>query len=368
MKKVGIIGGGINGIFISWRLASLGYKVDLYEKEKILQQTSASSSKLLHGGIRYLEQGHIGLVRESLLNRSWWLKNAPDLCRPIEICMPIYQNSPRSALKLYAGALLYKILSGKHSLGPTSWRGKHKTKELFPEINNIGLNSSVSFYDAQMNESKLGSWVADNAKRSGCKIYEDTKVDKFDIEGNIYSDKLGHIEYDFVINAAGPWASEINLKNNIDSKFYLRLIRGSHIILNKKISRSYLFQEPTGTRVVFVLPYLEKTLIGTTEVPQDIDSDIKCSSDERDYLLKIFNDNFYDNVRIHDIHREFSGLRPIVSSHLENKESYFSFASRESKIELLGKLLTVYGGKWTTAPSLSERVVKKAVKFFKEGR
>ena len=103
-------------------------------------------------------------------------------------------------------------------------------------------------------------------------------------------------------------------------------------------------------------------------MPQDIDSDIKCSSDERDYLLKIFNDNFYDNVRIHDIHREFSGLRPIVSSHLENKESYFSFASRESKIELLGKLLTVYGGKWTTAPSLSERVVKKAVKFFKEGR
>ena len=99
--KVGIIGGGINGLFISWRLSSLGHKVQLYEAGKVLQQTSSSSSKLLHGGIRYLEHGHLGLVRESLLDRSWWLKNAPQHTRPIEICMPVYDNSPRSTVQAF---------------------------------------------------------------------------------------------------------------------------------------------------------------------------------------------------------------------------------------------------------------------------
>lgn len=359
MIKIGIIGGGINGLFISWQLGKLGYAVDLYESDQVLQKTSSSSSKLLHGGIRYLEQGHIGLVRESLLDRAWWLKNAPDFCKPIEICMPIYESSPRSALKLYAGAQLYRILAGSFSLGPTRWRNKNKTEQLFTDIDRSNLKSSVSFFDAQMDEKNLGAWVCSNAKNCDVNIYEHTKVDRFSPDGQIYSSQLGLKKYNFVINAAGPWAAQMNEDNNVDTKFYLRLIKGSHIILDQKVSGHYLFQESEGNRIVFVLPYLGQTLVGTTEVPQDIYEKITCSQEERDYLICIFNNNFINKVNESNIVQEFSGLRPIVGSHLRKMESYFSFASREAEIESVDRLLTIYGGKWTSAPSLSRKVVRK---------
>ena len=114
-----------------------------------------------------------------------------------------------------------------------------------------------------------------------------------------------------------------------------------------------------------MLPYLGKTLVGTTEVPQSIDSDIKCSDEERTFLLNVYNRNFSQFVSEKDIEQEFSGLRPVVASKSKRKEGYFSFASREAKLEISGKLLTVYGGKWTSAPSLSGKVVKKIIKIRK---
>ena len=357
--KVGIIGGGINGLFISWRLSSLGHKVQLYEAGKVLQQTSSSSSKLLHGGIRYLEHGHFGLVRESLLDRSWWLKNAPQHTWPVEICMPVYDNSPRSIVKLFIGALFYRILAGRHSLGPASWRGKKKTRELRSEIKNAGLNGSVTFYDAQMDEESLGNWVREKSIAAGTEIFERQRVERFTANGEIESSKFGRRQYDFIVNAAGPWAAQLNEQNKINTKFYLRLIRGSHLILDHKISGSYLFQEPKDGRVVFILPYLGKTLVGTTEVSQSLSEKTICSEEERQYLLNVYNSNFRRQVCHSNISSEFSGLRPIVASHLRLKESYFSVASREAEIEVVDKLITVYGGKWTSAPSLSEKVVRK---------
>jgi len=359
MSRVGIIGGGINGLFISWQLSLQGFNVELFESGDVLQQTSSASSKLLHGGIRYLEQGHLRLVRESLIDRAWWLKNASEFCHPIEICMPVFSDSPRSLFKLYAGATLYRLLAGRYSLGANAWVGHAETRERFPDLNPIHLLGSVSFYDAQMNEEKLGAWVAGEAKKSGVRIHEHTKVDGFTVNAEIFTSKFGSSKYDFIVNAAGPWAAKLNTINDIETNYYLRLIRGSHLILNRKVTGAFLFQEPTGDRVVFVLPYLGKTLVGTTEVPQSIDADIKCSDEERTCLLNVFNRNFSQLVSEKDIEQEFSGLRPIVASESKRKEGYFSFASREAKLEITEKLLTVYGGKWTSAPSLSRKVVKK---------
>ena len=357
--KIGIIGGGINGLFISWRLSSLGHTVELYEAGKVLQKTSASSSKLLHGGIRYLEHGHFGLVRESLLDRSWWLKNAPKHTRTIEICMPVYDNSSRSIFKIFAGAILYRILAGRHSLGPSSWRGKRKTEELQSEINREGLKGSVTFFDAQMDEENLGNWVKEKSVSEGTKILEEVKVDTFTTKGEIISSKFGSQQYDFVINAAGPWAAQMNEQNKVNTKYYLRLIRGSHLILDHKVSGFYLFQNPEDGRVVFVLPYLGKTLIGTTEVSQSLSEKIICTEEERQYLINIYNSNFKKQICSSNISSDFSGLRPIVASHLRLKESYFSVASREAEVEVIDKLITVYGGKWTSAPSLSKKVLGK---------
>jgi len=359
MSRVAIIGGGINGLFISWQLRLKGFEVELFESGDVLQQTSSASSKLLHGGIRYLEQGHLGLVRESLIDRAWWLKNAPEFCCPIEICMPVFRNSPRSLFKLYAGAVLYRLLAGRYSLGASSWIGQEQSRLRFPDLITAEILGSINFYDAQMNEAKLGAWVVKQAKSSGVKIYEKTKVNGFTANGEIITSRFGAESYDFIVNAAGPWAAKLNIDNNIETNHYLRLIRGSHILLDRNISGSFLFQEPSGDRVVFVLPYLGKTLVGTTEVSQSIDAAIKCSDEERAYLLDIFNRNFSQMASEKNIKQEFSGLRPIVTSKSERQEGYFSFASREAKLEVMGNLLTVYGGKWTSAPSLSRKVVKK---------
>jgi glycerol-3-phosphate dehydrogenase len=355
--KFGIIGGGINGLFISWRLSCLGHKVHIYEAGNVLQQTSSSSSKLLHGGIRYLEHGHFGLVRESLKDRAWWLKNVPKHTRRIEICMPVYNNSRRSIAKLYSGAILYRILAGSHSLGPTKWYGRNKTLQLRGEIKEKGLKGSVSFYDAQMDEQNLGNWVREKSIAAGTEIFEEERVERYSTSGEIKSLRFGHKQYDFIINATGPWAFEMNKLNNIESNYYLRLIRGSHLILDHKLSNSYLFQEPKDGRVVFIMPYLGKTLVGTTEVSQSLKEKIACSHEEREYLLNIYNSNFKHQISSSDISHEFSGLRPIVGYRHRAKESYFSHASREAEIEVMGKLVTVYGGKWTSAPSLSEKIV-----------
>ncbi len=366
MSRVGIIGGGINGLFISWQLRLQGFEVELFELGDVLQQTSSASSKLLHGGIRYLEQGHLGLVRESLKDRAWWLKNASEFCSPIEICMPVFRDSPRSLFKLYAGAFLYRLLAGRYSLGPSSWIGQEQSRLRFPDLVSSEILGSISFYDAQMNEEKLGTWVVKQAKKKGVKIFEKTKVNGFTTSGEITTSRFGTKRYDFIVNAAGPWAAQLNAANNIGTNHYLRLIRGSHLLLDRNISGSFLFQEPTSGRVVFVLPYLGKTLVGTTEVPQSINEVVKCSDEERNYLLDIFNKYFSEKVTEKNIEQEFSGLRPIVASKLKQQEGYFSFASREAKLEVTEDLLTVYGGKWTTAPSLSKKVVKKINNMRKE--
>ena len=358
--KVAIIGGGINGLFTAWKLSQNGFDVDLYDSDKVLSKTSSASSKLLHGGIRYLEQGHVSLVRESLIDRSWWLKNAPEYAKPINMIMPVYKNSPRSAIVLYTGALMYRILAGKYSLGPTKWRGRQKTNLKCPEINDSYLLGSVSLYDAQMDEQNLGNWVRQNAESSGVKIYEHQEVLRIATSGEIALNQ-GNRKYTFIVNAAGPWVSKLLDKSNINSKYNLTMIRGSHILINNKISNPYIFQEPLGKRIIFVVPYLNQTLIGTTEISQSIDDPIECSQEERRYLLNIYNTFFTNKININDIKTEFSGLRPIVTSNVNNGD--ISAASRECEIEIIDNLINIYGGKWTSAPSLSKKVVKKVIKL-----
>lgn len=355
--KIAIIGGGINGITSAWKLAANGYKVDLYEEKELLSQTSSSSSKLLHGGIRYLEYGHFGLVRQSLLDRHKWIKLAPQFCKPIKMLMPVYSNSQRSQFTLFFGAYLYRLLAGKYSLGPTSWHSRKNTEQLCPDINFSRLRGAISFYDAQMNEEKLGKWVQDKALQNGVNIFENTPITSFNKKGEIKVNNEVK-KYNFIVNATGPWAHSLNLKNDITTNYSLKLIRGSHLIVNKEISNPFIFQELEGKRIVFVLPYLGKTLIGTTEVEHDLSNEIICSDEERNYLMDLYNSKFTDQITKEDIIKEFSGLRPIISKNSKVTFNYIA-ASRESVLEVNKKVLTIYGGKWTSALSLSDELFLK---------
>tara|TARA_B100001057_G_C22866323_1_gene956634 strand:- start:3353 stop:4447 length:1095 start_codon:yes stop_codon:yes gene_type:complete len=351
--KIAIIGGGINGLFTAWKIAENDIDVDLFEADAVLSKTSSASSKLLHGGIRYLEQGHINLVRESLIDRDWWLKNAPQYAKKINMCMPVYSNNKRSKLVLYAGACLYNFLAGKYSLGPTKWHSKQNTINRFPEISYKNLKGSVTFFDAQMNESKLGNWVRCNAEKSGVKIHENHEVNKVKTNAEI-TIKNKNIKYDYVINTSGPWASELLRRSKIDSQFNLTMIRGSHLLINYELSSSYILQEPIGKRIIFVMPYLGQTLIGTTEIKQSLNEPVECSIAEREYLINIFNTYFTKTIKIEDIESEYSGIRPIVSKKIMSGN--YSSASREFEMETIDRLINIYGGKWTSAPSLSSKV------------
>jgi glycerol-3-phosphate dehydrogenase len=357
--SIAVIGGGINGIFSAWSLASHGYKVDLFEADKLLGKTSSASSKLLHGGIRYLEQGHLGLVRESLLDRAWWLENAPHATRPIEICMPVYRNSSRGLLKLFAGAKIYRLLAGKFSLGPSRLLKYNQLMKSYSELEHKNLIGAVTFYDGQMDEEKLGFWVRDRAIEAGVNIYEGEKVVSFSASGDLSTKSNEPKRYRLIINAAGPWAAKLNEQNNIDSRFSLDLVRGSHLLIDYKIEGSYLFQDPASKRVIYALDYFGNALVGTTEVMQENPNRAVCSNEERDFMIKIFNDHFNHNIGYKNIIREYSGLRPILSRKEKLCKHNFSRASREAEIEVVGKVLTIFGGKWTSSPSLSRKVLKK---------
>ena len=356
--KVAIIGGGINGIFTAWKLSEKGYQVDLFDSKSVLSQTSSSSSKLLHGGIRYLELGHFSLVRQSLVDRYWWYKNAQEYCTPFEMIIPIYLNSKRRALVVYLGAILYQFLAGKFSLGKSRWISKNEIKAN-GEISHKQLKAAVSFYDLQMDEDNLGHWVKDKAIKNGVHIFENTKISSFDDEGNLYLPNKKNSKYNYIINMTGPWAASLNKKNNINTPYDLNLIKGSHLLLDLKIKKYYLLQEKNGDRIVFIMPYKNLTLIGTTEVEQDINDKIECSNNERDYLLGIYNEFFNKKATKENINSSFSGLRPIVKKiNKINKKITSTKASREMVITKNNKLISLYGGKWTSAPSTALKIIK----------
>ena len=353
--KVAVVGGGINGLCCAWQLALKGASVEVIEKDKIMNQTSSASSKLLHGGLRYLENLEFSLVYESLRERNWWLKNVPELTNELNMILPVYNDGPRSKWIIKAGLLFYDILSGKANISKHQWISKEEIKLKCPDLKTKNLVGAFRFSDGQMDDYKLGMWVADRAKEDGVKIIEDSRVNKIDLNGNIIINDLAY-KFDRIVNTCGPWAHELIEKSNIEGQFKLDLVRGSHIIIKSEPDHAYFLQAENDGRIFFVLPYNGNTLIGTTEVRQALNQPIEPSKDEINYLLCEYNKYFVAEKNEDDIIKKFAGLRPLISSTKNPKD-----IKREYKIEIMGSLVNVYGGKWTTAMSLGRKVAKKVL-------
>lgn len=351
--RIAVIGGGINGIMTSWALVEAGHYVDLYEKNKLMMATSSASTKLLHGGLRYLEQGQFRLVYEALGERSWWVKAAPHLTKPIELILPVYNNSVRPAWKIKAGLVLYDFLAGSLNLGRHRWHTRDELIKMSPKLKPDGLAGGFTFYDAQMDDLNLGLWAAEQACNAGVLIHENTQVKKVDIDAGITING-NHIKYDFVINIAGPWAKQLLDRSDIKSINDLDLVRGSHIVIDELLDFGYLLQVPGEKRICFVLPYNGQTLVGTTEIRQTPNQLIECSDEEAVYLLNVYNYYFQASKKVSDISKRFSGVRPLIRSSEDTNK-----ASREYVIEKNGKLITVFGGKWTTSRALGAKVAKE---------
>ncbi|TLS69027.1 FAD-dependent oxidoreductase [Mariprofundus erugo] len=351
--RVGIVGGGINGLCAAWQLSLSGCDVTLFERGVLLAETSSASSKLLHGGLRYIENLELRLVREALQERGWWLEHVPAHTSRLEICLPVYRQGRRPAWQLKLGLMMYDRLAGSFGIGRHRSVLKEALKSSFPLLKYEGLSGAYLFYDGQMNEQKLGQWVIGQARAAGARLIEQCPVSRVGVDG-VIEHANGCDQFDLVVNVAGPWVCELNQVSGVNSHHQLDHVRGSHIVLGREVDRGYLLEVPGERRVFFVLPYDGQTLIGTTEVRQDLHDRVHCSCEERAYLLAAYNHYFSSPAGESDIVDEFAGLRPLISSANDPGR-----ATREYAIERCGQLVSVFGGKWTTARALAKKIVRE---------
>ncbi|HWR31225.1 MAG TPA: FAD-dependent oxidoreductase [Negativicutes bacterium] len=354
--NVGVVGGGINGLCCAWILAQSGHQVTLFERNRIMDATSRSSSKLLHGGIRYLENGELRLVREALRERDAWLAIMPDLAKPLPIIYPKYRWGKRQRWMLEMGFGLYGLLSGASTLPPAKWLDPNAVMEKIPDLRSSGLEGGFLYYDVQMDDYELGKWVASQCLGLGVKIREYTPVMSVAVDGTLKLVDGSSQMFERLLNVAGPWAENLLTNSDITPRYQLDLVRGSHLIINRDCLHSLILEVPHETRIFFVLPWQGKTLVGTTEVRQTLDDAIICSDQERQYLLEAYNCYFTTPISNHEVIETFAGLRPLLRS-ADNPGR----ASREYAIQRNENLTTVFGGKWTTARALAYKVQHKCL-------
>lgn len=200
-----------------------------------------------------------------------------------------------------------------------------------------------------MDDQALGLWVAEQAKQAGVNIAEHTEVTSLTQDGQITTANGATHAHDWLINVAGPWAQRLLQTSALDSPYQLDLVRGSHLILEAPCQKAYLLEAPNDRRIFFVLPWRGNTLVGTTEVRQTLNEPIACSPKEQSYLLNAWSHYFSDHQP--NVIDSFAGLRPLLRSAQDPSK-----ATREYAIHRTGKLVTVLGGKWTTAIALADKV------------
>ncbi|MFT5426412.1 MAG: glycerol-3-phosphate dehydrogenase [Gammaproteobacteria bacterium] len=357
--SVAIIGGGINGLCSAWLCAQQGMKVSLFEKETLMSQTSRCSSKLLHGGLRYLEYLQFSLVQESLRERKFWMDKVPELTNDVELIIPIYKKGIHNRWKYKLGLIFYDFLAGKNNLGKHRYLTKDEVVKIFPSIKEQGLTGAYGYHDGQMDDYELGLWVSKQLLSLGGTIRENTKVGSVTNQGEVKLVSGESIQFDCVVNACGPWAQELVTQSDINCDIKLKLVRGTHIIIPKISDKALYLEDKESKRLFFVLPYKGKMLVGTTEEVQDLARKIEPTKSEIDYLINAFNEYFVKTPISHnDIIESFAGARPLIleSSKLMNE------VSREYKIKCEHKLINVFGGKWTTSRKLGESVLIQVLK------
>jgi len=351
--KVAVVGGGINGLCTAWELAAKGHEVSLFERDELLGKTSSASSKLLHGGIRYLENLEFRLVKEALRERAWWLRHVPQYTSSLKLCLPVYRGGRRSPWKVKLGLMLYDYLASGDSIGRHEAVHLAQVPRCFPDLRTDGLRKIFTFFDGQMDEARLGAWAAEQARQAGVMFFLHTEVKAITPEGNAVL-AGEHRAFDQVVNVAGPWAEVLCKRSGLQGKQTLDLVRGSHLVLDRMHDCGYLLEVPGERRVFFVLPYQGKTLLGTTEVRQRFDEPVVCSDEEMTYLLAAYNHYFRHKVMARDVTGRFAGVRPLIRSASDPVR-----VSREYVIERQGRVVSVFGGKWTTARALARKTVKE---------
>lgn len=356
-----IVGGGINGTAIARAAALRGQNVLLVEKDDLASHTSSASSKLVHGGLRYLEYYEFRLVREALKEREILLATAPHIARPLRFVLP-HGPGMRPWWMVRAGLRLYDLLAWGSSL-PRSRSVRHGEADLRSPLKQQSGAPLGLYWDAWVDDSRLVALNAVDAAENGAEIATRTTLVSASREGDLWHASLSTgrtVAVSAIINAAGPWVADVlrdRLRESSTSR--VRLIKGSHIVVPRlyDADQAYILQQPDG-RVVFAVPYeAEFTLIGTTDIEVAAPEDARIEAEEAEYLCAAANLYFRSQVAPADIVWSYSGVRSLYDDGAENAQA----VTRDYHLELDedpgGKLLSVFGGKITTARALAEEAL-----------
>jgi len=367
-----VIGGGINGVAIARECAHAGRRTLLVEQHDFAAGTTSRSTRIIHGGLRYLEHGDIGQVRESLRERQWLLQRYPHLVRPLQFLLALDEKSRRSALAVRTGLWLYRKM-GRAELGIANGRAQADTLE---RLLDGGTRFSVfSFDDAQCEfpERLVAEWLVE-AMEAGAVARNHTQVLAVEIRngratGALLRDQLSgkeeRVKSTWIINATGPWADSLCQNSSIQTgNPMVGGVRGSHIVLPRFAGApaAAVYTEAVDGRPIFIIPWNEQLLVGTTEVPDGSDpGQAQPSADEIEYLLRSLL-RLFPRVRASrdDIHYAFAGVRPLPFSPTKNP----SAVSRKHYLhdhtaDGAAQMLSVIGGKLTTAGSLARECAAK---------
>ena len=368
-----IIGGGINGAGIAADAAGRGLKVLLAEAEDLAGATSSASSKLIHGGLRYLEQYAFRLVREALAEREVLLAKAPHIVWPLRFILPQVAGM-RPAPILRAGLFLYDHLSPRRTLGSSS--SIKLDLEAAGQPLSDGLTRGFAYWDCWVDDARLVVLNAIAARDKGAEILTRTPVTGLAVDGALWRVTLGRgssrrmVMARSIVNAAGPWVQSVAgmaLANRNYPPPQVRLVKGSHIVVPRieGANDAYIFQN-IDSRVVFALPFEGAfTLIGTTDTPFSGDPrDVVVTSEDQDYLLTVANRFFRAPISRSDIVWQFAGVRPLDDDGSDNPSAVSRDYRLELDVEAGPPLLHVIGGKITTYRRLAEGAVNLLQPYF----
>jgi glycerol-3-phosphate dehydrogenase len=363
-----IIGGGINGAGIARDAAGRGLSVVLCEKDDLASHTSSASTKLIHGGLRYLEYYEFNLVRKALIEREVLLRAAPHIMWPLRFVMP-HAAGQRPAWMIRAGLYLYDMLARRELLPASAGinlRSHVAGKPLKPEF-----TRGFIYSDGWVDDARLVVLNAIDACEKGATILTQAVCQKLerktaDWEATLFKPSCGEIRVNarYVVNAAGPWTAGL-LQSALPKKEsgHLRLIKGSHIVVKRifEHDNAYIFQHPDG-RIVFAIPYeRDFTLIGTTDLDYQGDANaVAISENEISYLCGLASQYFTQPITPGDVVWTYSGVRPLVEDGADAKA-----VTRDYRLEVDDDgppILSVFGGKITTFRKLAEEAVDQIAK------
>ncbi len=375
---IAIVGGGATGLGVALDAAARGFSVVLVESHDFAKGTSSRATKLVHGGVRYLAQGNISLVREALHERTTLLHNAPHLAQPLAFVVPAYQwwEIPYYG----AGLTAYDLLAGQAGLGKTAFLGHNATRELLPGVMPTGLVGGVKYWDGQFDDARLALALARTAATKGALLVNycqatDLLYQAGKVSGLACADALTGTPYTIrsrcVVNATGVWVDALREKDGIanahdgrhPTKPMVAPSQGVHIVVDREFlggNTGLMVPKTADGRVLFAVPWLGKVILGTTDTPRhDLPREPQAFEDEVSFILEESARYLRRAPQRSDIRSIWVGLRPLVKPQDDDGENTKGLSREHTVLVSRSGLVTVTGGKWTTYRAMAEDVLER---------